>query len=240
MVRGNLMQVLQETLLDFCISEIVQHDMLSLNWTQSEFQLAQCLGILMLTIRMSLDGHGTETSRTNLSSTSDASRSYIQQTGKPQLGSEDHLAGNIGHVEEAQEPTAIQKKMAAKIHDFCFGIPFGGLVLSGGLLGFIISRNLATLSTLLYGGALLALSTFSLKIWRQGKSSLPFILGQAVLSGALLWKNMQSYSLTNKIFPSGFLAVISAAMLCFYSYVIISGGNPPPKKLETCATVKAR
>ncbi|KAL0004786.1 hypothetical protein SO802_012347 [Lithocarpus litseifolius] len=53
-------------------------------------------------------------------------------------------------------------------------------VLSGGLLGFVFSRNLATLSTgVLFGGALLALSTFSLKIWRQGKSSLPFILGQA-------------------------------------------------------------
>lgn len=31
----------------------------------------------------------------------------------------------------------------------------------------------------LLGGALLVLSTFSLKVWRQGKSSLPFILGQA-------------------------------------------------------------
>lgn len=53
-------------------------------------------------------------------------------------------------------------------------------MLSGGLLGFIFSRNLATLSTgVLFGGALLALSTISLKVWRQGKSSLPFILGQA-------------------------------------------------------------
>ncbi|KAF3973474.1 hypothetical protein CMV_003093 [Castanea mollissima] len=84
---------------------------------------------------------------------------------------------------------------------FCFGSPYGGLVLSGGLLGFVFSRNLATLSTgMLFGGALLALSTFSLKIWRQGKSSLPFILGQAALSAALLWKNFQSYSLTKKVF----------------------------------------
>ncbi|KAL4607737.1 hypothetical protein ACB092_09G196800 [Castanea dentata] len=75
---------------------------------------------------------------------------------------------------------------------FCFGIPYGGLVTSGGLLGFVFSRNLATLSSgVLFGGALLALSTFNLKIWRQGKSSLPFILGQAALSAALLWKNFQ-------------------------------------------------
>lgn len=53
-------------------------------------------------------------------------------------------------------------------------------MLSGGLLGFMFSRNLATLSTgVLFGGALLALSTISLKVWRQGKSSLPFIFGQA-------------------------------------------------------------
>jgi hypothetical protein len=31
----------------------------------------------------------------------------------------------------------------------------------------------------LFGGALLALSNFSLKIWKEGKSSLRFILGQA-------------------------------------------------------------
>lgn len=59
-----------------------------------------------------------------------------------------------------------------------FGL--GGLVLSGGLLGFVFSRNPTTLSTgILFGGALLALSVFSLKIWRQGKSSVPFVLGQA-------------------------------------------------------------
>ncbi|KAJ6933176.1 protein FATTY ACID EXPORT 1 [Populus alba x Populus x berolinensis] len=69
---------------------------------------------------------------------------------------------------------------SAKIHDFCFGIPFGGVVISGGLIGFVFSKNAVSLGTgVLYGGALLALSTFSLKIWRQGKSSFPFVLGQA-------------------------------------------------------------
>lgn len=56
----------------------------------------------------------------------------------------------------------------------------GGFVLSGGLVGFIFSRNSSTLGTaMLFGGALLALSTFSLKFWRQGKLSFPFIVGQA-------------------------------------------------------------
>jgi uncharacterized membrane protein (UPF0136 family) len=62
----------------------------------------------------------------------------------------------------------------------CFFFFPGGIVLSGGLIGFVFSKNAVSLGTgVLYGGALLALSTFSLKIWRQGKSSFPFVLGQA-------------------------------------------------------------
>ncbi|XP_055802565.1 protein FATTY ACID EXPORT 1, chloroplastic-like isoform X3 [Solanum dulcamara] len=127
-------------------------------------------------------------------------------------------------------------KNTAKIHDFCFGIPFGGLVFTGGIVGFIFSRNPVTLSNgVLFGCALLGFSTISLRVWRQGKSSLPFILGQAVLAAVLLWKNMQTFSLTKKVFPTGFYAAISAAMFCFYSYVVLSGGNPPPKKLKVSA-----
>lgn len=56
----------------------------------------------------------------------------------------------------------------------------GGIILSGGLIGFVFSKNAVSLGTgVLYGGALLALSTYSMKIWRQGKSSIPFVLGQA-------------------------------------------------------------
>ncbi|KAF2617670.1 hypothetical protein F2Q68_00041679 [Brassica cretica] len=109
--------------------------------------------------------------------------------------------------------------------------------MSGGLLGFAFSRNLTSLSTgVLYGGGVLALSTLSMKIWRQGKSSFPYILGQAVLSAVVFWKNFTAYSMTKKLFPAGLFAVVSAAMLCFYSYVVLSGGNPPPKKLKPSAT----
>ena len=56
----------------------------------------------------------------------------------------------------------------------------GGFVLSGELFGFIFSWSPARqINCVLFGGALLFLSIISLKVWRQGKSSLPFILGQA-------------------------------------------------------------
>lgn len=193
---------------------------------------------------MSLEGRGIETpsSDTNatLSYTAEASKPHIEGTTKPFSPIEEHVDEKTGMSEPLQEQGVNQQKGTAKIHDFCFGIPFGGLVLSGGLLGFIFSRNPTTLGIgVVVGGALLALSTSSLKIWRQGKSSVPFILGQAVLAAALLWKNLQAYSLTKKIFPTGFYAVISAAMLCFYTYVVASGGNPPPKKLKSSASVSS-
>uniref|UniRef100_A0A0C9S6Y2 TSA: Wollemia nobilis Ref_Wollemi_Transcript_10215_1430 transcribed RNA sequence n=1 Tax=Wollemia nobilis TaxID=56998 RepID=A0A0C9S6Y2_9CONI len=74
-----------------------------------------------------------------------------------------------------QEP-----KKGAKLHDFCLGIPYGGLLLGGGLVGFLISGSkVSILYGLLLGGAVLGLSVTSLKVWRQGKSCTPFILGQA-------------------------------------------------------------
>ncbi|XP_008793302.1 protein FATTY ACID EXPORT 1, chloroplastic [Phoenix dactylifera] len=133
----------------------------------------------------------------------------------------------------AQKEGSILHKQTAKIHDFCLGIPFGGFVFSGGLLGFIFSRNPASLTTgVLFGSAILALGVLSLKVWRKGQSSLPFILGQAAIAAALLGKHFRSYSLTKKLLPSGLYVFISAAMICFYSYVLIAGGNPPPKKLR--------
>ncbi|KAG8372020.1 hypothetical protein BUALT_Bualt12G0023300 [Buddleja alternifolia] len=186
------------------------------------------------------DGRGVEVSslenKTTPSYVEDASISQNGNSVKSHSFTEGGVGESNGHIEEQ---VVSQPKKAAKIHDFCLGIPFGGLVLSGGLVGFVFSRNPVTLSSgVLFGGALLALSTFSMKVWRQGKSSSPFILGQAVLSVALLWKNFQAYALTKKLFPSGCNAVISAAMLCFYAYVVISGGNPPPKKLKSPAIVE--
>ncbi|KAF5747965.1 hypothetical protein HS088_TW05G00696 [Tripterygium wilfordii] len=202
---------------------------------QRQFILSPTFRRPKLSIVMNGEGRGMETpgTKTTLSYSDDASsNSWPEEATK--YSSAKEVAGD-----EAQESgIGLEPKRAAKIHDFCFGIPYGVFVLSGGLIGFLFSRKLTTLSTgVLFGGALLALSTLSLKIWRQGKSSLPFILGQAALSAVLLWKSIQAYSLSKKLIPSGFYVAISAAMLFFYSYVVISGGNPPPKKLKSSASV---
>ncbi|KAL9261187.1 FATTY ACID EXPORT 1, chloroplastic-like protein [Drosera capensis] len=143
-----------------------------------------------------------------------------------------------GNTDGNDPATATEPKRTAKIHDFCLGIPYGEwLCLNWWILGSILSRNLVTLGTgVLIGGALLALSFISLKIWREGKSSLPFILGQAAISAALCWKSFQAYTFTGKTFSSGLYSAVSAAMVWFYAYVVLSGASPPPKKLKSATT----
>ncbi|KAI3760689.1 hypothetical protein L1987_51087 [Smallanthus sonchifolius] len=177
-------------------------------------------------------------SKSALKYTVKASKSENELLEKPDSNVEECVDGE--DVGEPIQHVDTEPPRAAKIHDFCFGIPYGGIVFCGGLVGFLFTRNFGTLmSGGLYGGALLALSIFSLKVWGQGHSSLPFILGQAGVAVALLWKNMQTYSLTKKLLPTGFNIVMSGAMLCFYAYVVMSGGNPPPKKLKSAAAASS-
>ncbi|CAD5167476.1 unnamed protein product [Musa acuminata subsp. malaccensis] len=183
-----------------------------------------------LSVSMSLNG-------TSAGSNVDANNAIRYAEGtKPDLvydplksnPTEESFDGKMGMDMRIQKEGIIPTKRSAKLHDFCFGIPFGGFLFAGGLLGFIFSRNAMAM---IHGGAILVLSVLSLKVWRTGRSSLPFILGQAAFSAAFLWKLMQAYTLSKKLFPTGFYIFSSAAMICFYSYVLISGGNPPPKKL---------
>ncbi|MCL7038555.1 hypothetical protein MKW94_022695, partial [Papaver nudicaule] len=133
---------------------------------------------------MKLEQGGVESSsldmKTTMTSSAGDSKLHAEGSVRSHPSNLEALDGNLGKDVELHEQDIKEPIKTAKIHDFCFGIPFGGIVLSGGFVGFLFSRNPLTLATgILYGGALLALSTFSLKVWRQGKSSLPLILGQA-------------------------------------------------------------
>ncbi|URE39230.1 hypothetical protein MUK42_35941 [Musa troglodytarum] len=105
---------------------------------------------------------------------------------------EESFDGKMGMDMRIRKEGIMPTKRSAKLHDFCFGIPFGGFLFAGGLLDFIFSRNA---TAMIHGGAILVLSVLSLKVWRTGRSSLPFILGQAAFSAAFLWKLMQAYTL---------------------------------------------
>ncbi|XP_020548744.1 protein FATTY ACID EXPORT 1, chloroplastic isoform X2 [Sesamum indicum] len=176
-----------------CFSSVIYNRRLQLNC--GSYSRTASFGRGRVSNVMSSDGRGSEVSnladKTTPSYVEDSSKSHGSSTKADPLTEGFVIGESNGRI---QEQVNSQPKRGAKIHDFCFGIPFGGLVLSGGLLGFILSRNPVTLSTgVLFGGALLALSTFSLKVWRQGKSSLPFILGQAVFDSSLFNRLMSMF-----------------------------------------------
>jgi len=143
-------------------------------------------------------------------------------------------ASNVEEIDvhkASDEELSSPPKNYAKIHDFCLGIPYGGFLLAMGIIGFLIWRNPESLFLgIAPGAAIFVLGITSLKVWRGGKSSVPFILAQAAIASVLVWKYVQAFNLTKKLLPWGFYGFISAAMICFYLYVMASGGNPPPKK----------
>ncbi|XP_078172299.1 protein FATTY ACID EXPORT 5-like [Carex rostrata] len=120
-------------------------------------------------------------------------------------------------------------KKYAKVHDFCLGIPYGGLLFIMGLIGYIVFRSPVSLVLgVIPGFGTVALGFFSMMVWRKSKSNFIFILGQAVIAGFLARQYSQAFILTQKILPWGFYAFLSSAMVCFYAYVVLSGGNAPP------------
>ncbi|KAL5216215.1 hypothetical protein ABZP36_007616 [Zizania latifolia] len=119
--------------------------------------------------------------------------------GTTQVDDLKFTSNQIEELVEADEDTVTQKR-SAKIHDFCLGIPFGGLLFCMGLLGYILSRS--TISLVLGvapGLATLFLATVSLNLWRSGKSSFVFIMGQAAISALLAWKYSHAYLLVTTV-----------------------------------------
>ncbi|XP_057819289.2 protein FATTY ACID EXPORT 1, chloroplastic isoform X1 [Cryptomeria japonica] len=150
----------------------------------------------------------------------------LADISKEATGKEDDKS----HITE-NEPVQEQRK-AAKIHDFCFGIPYGGILVGLGLVGLLIGGGINSILCSITGASVLGLSLTSLKVWRQGKSCIPFIFRQAAFSLILLAGHLREFYYTRAAFPTGIIALISAFMLSFYTYVYAAGGNPPSKKLR--------
>ncbi|CAL9754614.1 unnamed protein product, partial [Musa acuminata subsp. burmannicoides] len=163
------------------------------------------------------------------SSSIDANTSMRHTQSKPdEAPTVEPVNGKMSMDIHVQTEAVNTIKRSAKIHDFCLGIPFGRFHFAGALLGYIFSRNPTGMVS---GGVILALSFFSLKVWRTGRSSLPFISDQAGLYSSAPMNFLRIIFLDNYSSLIIFLTAGSVAMICFYSYVLISGGNPPPKKL---------
>ncbi|CAI7805598.1 unnamed protein product, partial [Closterium sp. NIES-54] len=77
----------------------------------------------------------------------------------------------------------------AFIHDFCFGITFGAALAVAGVAWFLLTKSADALRlTALFGATIALGGVGSLRAWRKGQSSTPYILGQAVLAAVLAYQ----------------------------------------------------
>ena len=84
--------------------------------------------IIQLSVVISLEGHGSGTSsseiKTTLSYVADTSKLPTEGTAKSHQSIKNDTE-QMRMTEPVQEYGVTQQKRAAKIHDFCFGIPYG-------------------------------------------------------------------------------------------------------------------
>ncbi|KAK3014491.1 hypothetical protein RJ639_009394 [Escallonia herrerae] len=119
------------------------------------------------------------------------------------------------------------------MHDFCFTIPYGLVMVCGGIVGYAKKGSTTSLAGGLGTGFLLILAGYlSLKAFLKRKNSYPALILETVCAATLTWVMGQRYTQTSKIMPAGIVAGISAIMTVFYLYKIATGGNHFPPKIE--------
>ncbi|KAG1347336.1 protein FATTY ACID EXPORT 5 [Cocos nucifera] len=119
------------------------------------------------------------------------------------------------------------------MHDFCFTIPYGLLVLVGGLVGYARRGSTASLAGGAGSGLFLLLAGFlSLKAFEKRRNSYPALIIETVCALVLTILMGQRYLETSKIMPAGVVAALSALMSGFYLYKIATGGNHIPSKAD--------
>ncbi|GLT59394.1 hypothetical protein SLA2020_322150 [Shorea laevis] len=119
------------------------------------------------------------------------------------------------------------------MHDFCFTIPYGLILVVGGIIGYLRKGSMASLAGGGGAGLVLLLAGYlSLKAFEKRKNSYFALILETVCAVVLTWVMGQRYHQTAKIMPAGILAGISALMTGFYVYKLATGGNHIPAKAE--------
>lgn len=133
---------------------------------------------------------------------------------------------------EATEGARGRKDRAAStsdMEDFYVTIPYGLLVLGGGIAGYVKRGSAASLAAGAgFGGALLlagALSAWAFSRGGGGAGAVFAAVLQIVCAVVLTVVMGIRYAKTRKIMPAGIIAAISALVLIFYIYKISTGGN---------------
>nr|XP_023886671.1 protein FATTY ACID EXPORT 5-like [Quercus suber]POE68152.1 protein fatty acid export 5 [Quercus suber] len=119
------------------------------------------------------------------------------------------------------------------MHDFCFTIPYGLVLIVGGVVGYVKKGSTASLGGGVGIGLVLILAGYlSLDAFKKRKNSYLAFVIETGCATALTWVMAQRYMQTSKIMPAGVVAGISAIMTAFYLYKIATGGNHIPAKAD--------
>ncbi|KAH9803577.1 protein FATTY ACID EXPORT 6 [Citrus sinensis] len=96
------------------------------------------------------------------------------------------------------------------MHDFCFTIPYGLILIGGGIVGFAKKGSTASLAGGVGTGLLLVSAGYlSLKAFEKKKNSYFAIVIETVCAALLTAVMAQRYMETSKIMPAGIVAGIS-------------------------------
>ncbi|KDP39107.1 hypothetical protein JCGZ_00864 [Jatropha curcas] len=95
------------------------------------------------------------------------------------------------------------------MHDFCFTIPYGLILVAGGVIGYLKKGSMASLAGGVGTGLLLILAGYlSLKAFEKRKNSYFALAIETVCAAVLTFVMGQRYMQTSKIMPAGIIAVI--------------------------------
>ncbi|KAJ3670432.1 hypothetical protein LUZ60_010756 [Juncus effusus] len=112
------------------------------------------------------------------------------------------------------------------MEDFYLTIPYGLLVLAGGIAGYIKRRSTASLAAGIgFGGLLLAAGLASLKAFQTHSLSYFSLTIETVCALVLMVVMGWRFFKTRKIMPAGIVAILSSIMSAFYIYKICTRGG---------------
>eukprot|EP00271_Cylindrocystis_brebissonii_P007064 TRINITY_DN20199_c0_g2_i1.p1 TRINITY_DN20199_c0_g2~~TRINITY_DN20199_c0_g2_i1.p1 ORF type:complete len:123 (-),score=12.77 TRINITY_DN20199_c0_g2_i1:724-1092(-) len=121
------------------------------------------------------------------------------------------------------------------MHDFCFTLPYGTLLVLGGLFGFLRKGSVPSLVGGAGCGLLLCLAGYvQLQSYHKSRNNWPSIFLELFISTLLTIVLGKRFQDTGKFMPAGLIAALSILMSLFYIYKVLTKGNQfPAKKVTT-------
>mmetsp|Transcript_2714 Transcript_2714/g.4060 ORF Transcript_2714/g.4060 Transcript_2714/m.4060 type:complete len:134 (-) Transcript_2714:41-442(-) len=120
------------------------------------------------------------------------------------------------------------------MYDFCLTLPYGAILMLGGLIGLMKGSFVSGVSGGGIGFALVATGWLSYQEWAENKNATEkrfrsptyaYVVVGFLLTMIMTFLMGERYMETQEMFPSGYVAAMSVGMLAFYSYKLMFSGD---------------